>query len=152
MNLSPVVFYGLSAGLVVSAILSTAVPKAKTSWGAQVLMLVFCLGMLLNMGLRTNELVLAAFCLILLIMVGLKSSAEVISLPKPNFRIGFLVWIVLGSFLLIIAVVLKYTNWTPLRWESLPDWRKILSEYGVLLTTIVAFAIVGLIWKKLKKR
>jgi hypothetical protein len=151
MTLNPVAFYALSAGLVVSAILSTALPKSRVSKGAQVLLLLFCLGLLLLSNAGIVGLVLTAFCLSLLTFLSFRPSVDSASALQPNFKIGFLVWIVLGSFLLIIAVVLKYTKWTALRLESVADWKIILNEYGILLTLLIACLMAGFFWPKSKK-
>ena len=151
MTGSPPLFYLLAAGVVISVILSTTVSKDRLTFISTILAIIFCGGILLLANLSTLGLILfVMFSATHLWLSFRKTRPSQESFPY-NPRASFLVWIVLGSLLLIFAAVLKNARWQALPLQRIPGWGEMFSQYGVLLVFLILVGVVALLSLKLKR-
>lgn len=148
MSGSSFLFYGLALGLVAFTILSSTLPKLKAALVCLGLALCFGIGLLYFIKVSLVNLVLFISMLVLLFIVLIVRTGSPQESQIENSKLGLLTWIILGSFLLILATVLKDTKWHLLSWEDQPSWLDIFSQYGILTFFIGTSLISALLWLK----
>lgn len=147
---SSFVFYGLTLVVVAGVILSTTLPDQKRGRRFLGLALLFYVGLLYFIHLNSSSLILSTLSLVLLfIIVSLQKPGESQS-SAENPKLRLLTWIILGSLLLILTMILKNTTWRPPVQENPPTRSEVFSQYGVLLLFIAFSAISSLLWFKTK--
>jgi len=148
MTKSSPIFYLLAAGAIISVILSTALSKNRFTSISAILAIAFSSGILWLANLGTFGLSLFISLSALLLLLLLRKTRLDQETLSSNPQTSFLIWIVLGSLLLIFATVLKNTRWQALRLESLPNWSQIWSQYGILLILVGLTILAILLWHK----
>jgi hypothetical protein len=130
------VFYGLALGIAASAILATVLPSRRAAW----VFLGLCLGLVSGFLLLTN---FAIFNLILFILLWAtlfvqlsRRKPEAEGPPAADPRLTLLTWVILGSLLLSLAVVLKDTNWSFPSPPTQPGWQQMFSQYWILIPLV----------------
>ena len=147
MQLMTLVFYLLAAGLVLSAILASIVPYRRLAGLFSGLTVVLSVGLLYLHVSGIAGLSIFSLGALAVYFFLLHSDSEETEEPS-NFKTALLPGIILGSFFLILAVILRDADWKLPLTSNIPAGREVLSQYWILLPFSGLSVISLIFWSR----
>jgi len=145
-------FYLLGSGLMLAVVLSSILPHQKLSqlfFGVTILLSI-SLVYLLNQDRPGLALILLPTTLLYLLAV--RGSADGNQEKATNSKAVILSGLVLGSFLLILAVVLKDASWNLPPAQNFLPGPEVIKQYWILAALAMPVLATLLVWLRERRR